>query len=419
MACSKFESGRRVTTFRELSLEDPAQAAAFRAGMVEELRKQHAIRSEPVAAAFATVPRHLFAPGEPLDKAYAPEGIIEAKRGAGGLVLSVMSAAHLQGVMLEQAAIEPGMRVLEIGSGGYEAALIQELVGERGQVTTVDIDADITRRAEACLQAAGYDSASVVLADAEAGVPGEVASRGDGHLPGCDGRIYLKLYGPREQQDIILTRHLPSLASQLGDSARWWFMRYHDPEDHLRLRFARLPAGTDNAAGQIGAWTQALRQAGLVTRVTWDTYYPETARFGGTAAMIKAEEMFAADSRTALSQLTACAENSALDTRALTAASLADIATGLIGNEHDAMLWLVKHTRPDSSPPPRALYDQALAWPLQQEIRCHHAQRIPDPGRKARSVNRAYTRSDRHDRTGPRRNRPHSAVIPLAGDTDR
>ena len=31
--------------------------------------------------------------------------------------------------MLEQAQLAPGMRVLEIGSGGYNAALLAELVG--------------------------------------------------------------------------------------------------------------------------------------------------------------------------------------------------------------------------------------------------------------------------------------------------
>jgi len=139
--------------------------------MVRELREQDAIRSEPVAAAFAAVPRHLFAPGEPLEAAYAPQGIVMVKRGPDGLALSVMSAAHLQAVMLEQARIEPGMRVLEIGSGGCNAALIQELAGEGGHVTTVDIDADITVRARACLAAAGYEAGSVVLADAEGGVP--------------------------------------------------------------------------------------------------------------------------------------------------------------------------------------------------------------------------------------------------------
>ncbi len=147
--------------------------------MVRELREQGAIRSGPVAAALATVPRHLFAPGEPLEAAYAPQGIVMAKRGPDGLALSVMSAAHLQAVMLERAGFEPGMRVLEVGSGGYNAALIQEITGESGQVTTVDIDADITDRARGCLAAAGYGGVNVVLADAEGGVPEGCAVRQD------------------------------------------------------------------------------------------------------------------------------------------------------------------------------------------------------------------------------------------------
>ena len=201
--------------------------------------------------------------------------------------------------------------------------------------------------------------------------PGEVTSRGHGHLPGCDGRLYLKLYGPRDRQDLILTRHLPSLAGQLGDQARWWFVRYNDPEAHLRLRLALLPAGIGNAAGQVGAWTRALQQAGLVTHVSWDTYYPETARFGGATVMSTAEELFAADSRAVLAQLAACAGKNGLDGRALTSASLVDIAIGLIADEHEAMRWLIGHTRPGSSPPPRALYDQAVA--LANPPGCHTA----------------------------------------------
>lgn len=41
------------------------------------------------------------------------------------------------------------------GSGGYNAALLRELVGPSGSVTTVDIDSDVTDRATACLTAAG------------------------------------------------------------------------------------------------------------------------------------------------------------------------------------------------------------------------------------------------------------------------
>ncbi len=57
--------------------------------------------------------------------------------------------------------------MLEIGSGGYNAALLRELVGPSGSVTTVDIDPDVTDRARACLEAVGYGDVTVVCADAE------------------------------------------------------------------------------------------------------------------------------------------------------------------------------------------------------------------------------------------------------------
>jgi protein-L-isoaspartate(D-aspartate) O-methyltransferase len=69
------------------------------------------------------------------------------------------------------AGIKPGMRVLEIGSGGYNAALIAELVGPTGSVTSVDIDEGVVGRARACLNEGGYSQVNVVLADAEHGVP--------------------------------------------------------------------------------------------------------------------------------------------------------------------------------------------------------------------------------------------------------
>lgn len=150
---------------------DVQDAAALRSAMVRELRDQGAIQSESVAAAFATVARHLFTPGEPLNVAYAVDNAPIVKRDDNGLTLSAVSAPHLQAVMLEAAEVKPGMRVCEFGSGGYNAALLAELVGDSGRVTTVDIDPEIVERASAFLHEAGYDHVQVVLADAEEGVP--------------------------------------------------------------------------------------------------------------------------------------------------------------------------------------------------------------------------------------------------------
>jgi protein-L-isoaspartate(D-aspartate) O-methyltransferase len=147
----------------------PASAGVLRAALADQLREQEAIRSGGVDDAFRAVPRHMFAPGVSLEMAYANESVI-TKRDERGLAMSAVSAPWLQAMMLEQARVAPGMRALEIGSGGYNAALMAELVGEAGEVTTVDIDPDVTGRAGRCLAEAGYERVNVVLADAEDGV---------------------------------------------------------------------------------------------------------------------------------------------------------------------------------------------------------------------------------------------------------
>ncbi|MFI7707495.1 methyltransferase, FxLD system [Nonomuraea sp. NPDC049480] len=159
--------GDHMTTVRDRDVDDADQ---LRTAMVAELRGD-AITSDAVAKAMATVPRHLFVPEAPLEQAYEPNTAVPIKRDSDGLTLSSLSAAHLQATMLEQAEITPGMRVLEIGSMGYNAAVIAELVGPTGHVTSIDIDREIVERARTYLADAGYDRVDVVHADAEYGLP--------------------------------------------------------------------------------------------------------------------------------------------------------------------------------------------------------------------------------------------------------
>lgn len=69
--------------------------------------------------------------------------------------------------MLEEARIRPGDRVLEIGSGGYNAALLAEMTGPDGTVVTVDIDPWVTERAARFLAEAGYGNVQVITGDGE------------------------------------------------------------------------------------------------------------------------------------------------------------------------------------------------------------------------------------------------------------
>lgn len=142
----------------------------LREALITELRKLDAIRTDAVASAFRAVPRSAFIPEIAPEQAYEAENAYVTKRDADGVALSSVSAARIQAFMLEQADIRPGMRVLEIGSGGYNAALIAELVGPEGAVTSVDIDPDVIDRARRLLSAAGYGQVHAITADGAAGV---------------------------------------------------------------------------------------------------------------------------------------------------------------------------------------------------------------------------------------------------------
>ncbi|GAT79544.1 protein-L-isoaspartate O-methyltransferase [Streptomyces sp. F-3] len=140
--------------------------------MVQRLIELGAARSPRVVAAFRTVPRHLATPDVPLERAYDAEYAAVTKKDATGVDISSVSAPRVQAMQIEQAGIEPGMSVLEIGSGGVNAAYLAEMTGGEGRVVTMDIDGDVTRRATDFLETTGYDrTVTVVTADGELGAP--------------------------------------------------------------------------------------------------------------------------------------------------------------------------------------------------------------------------------------------------------
>ncbi|NEA30381.1 methyltransferase, FxLD system [Streptomyces sp. SID13031] len=149
---------------------DSPYAGTLRAALTDLLVSQDAIHDERIAAAFRVVPRHLFVPLVPLELAYTDD-VVLMKRNESGIAISSVSQPTVVALMLEQADIQAGHRVLEIGSGGYNAALLRELVGPTGEVTTIDIDPDVTTRARQGLDAAGYPDVRVLRTDGEFGVP--------------------------------------------------------------------------------------------------------------------------------------------------------------------------------------------------------------------------------------------------------
>ncbi|MFJ8039543.1 lantibiotic dehydratase [Kitasatospora sp. NPDC096147] len=127
------------------------------------------------------------------------------------------------------------------------------------------------------------------------------------HLPGEDW-LYLKLYAEPAAHDALLAAHLPGLLAEAAEDVdRWFFLRYRDPEPHLRLRLH----GPDPAAlygralPALARGVRRLVERGAVRTMMLDTYRPETDRYGGEAVQEAAERLFLTDSRSALVQLAA------------------------------------------------------------------------------------------------------------------
>lgn len=131
--------------------------------------------------------------------------------------------------------------------------------------------------------------------------------------------LYAKLYaGPavadRVLREVVAPRVREACAS--GASDTWFFIRYGDPEHHVRLRLhgdaRRL---LSEVLPSLHAAVEPWRDAGLVHRVQLDTYLPEVRRYGGPRALAACETWFRHDSDAALAALAVLHGDSGLDAR--------------------------------------------------------------------------------------------------------
>ncbi len=124
------------------------------------------------------------------------------------------------------------------------------------------------------------------------------------YLPGGEW-LFAKLYSTAQHHDELLTEHLGALISALPDGIdRWFFIRYADPDPHLRLRFHGEPGALHaDLLPALHDWATARCDEGLASRLALDEYQPELERYGGPAAIEAAERVFAADSAAVLAQL--------------------------------------------------------------------------------------------------------------------
>ncbi|HTX59199.1 MAG TPA: thiopeptide-type bacteriocin biosynthesis protein, partial [Verrucomicrobiae bacterium] len=110
---------------------------------------------------------------------------------------------------------------------------------------------------------------------------------------------YLKLYLGGQAVDGFVATALFAQIEALrvsGALDRWFFVRYGDVANHLRVRAHATPGcgarAREALLGAAGAWLSA----GTVARYAIDTYDPEYERYGGAERLLDVERFFTFDS---------------------------------------------------------------------------------------------------------------------------
>jgi len=136
--------------------------SVLRKEMVKNQLELRGIKSKAVLDVMRKVERHLFVPKNFARAAYSDEPL---PIGEG----QTISQPYIVAFMTEALNVQPGDRILEIGTGsGYQAAILAELCKE---VYTIEIISKLGRRADSLLSTLQYKNVFVRIGDGYQGWP--------------------------------------------------------------------------------------------------------------------------------------------------------------------------------------------------------------------------------------------------------
>lgn len=177
--------------------------------MVEHQIAWRGVRDDRVLRAMRSVPREAFVPENLRFFAYddAPLPIGEGQ---------TISQPYVVALMIEAAALRPGERALEIGTGsGYAAAVMAEIAA---QVFTIERLAGLADKARQSLTELGYANVDVRIGDGTLGLPEAapfdviIAAAAGPEVPAAwkeqlaaGGRIVMPVGGYNHQELVRLT----------------------------------------------------------------------------------------------------------------------------------------------------------------------------------------------------------------------
>ncbi len=161
--------------------------------------------------------------------------------------------------------------------------------------------------------------------------------------------LYAKLYTGSATADRVLRDAVGPLARQClasGAAKRWFFIRYGDPDWHLRLRFQGDPR---RLHGEILPRLQEavapLLDAGHVWRLQLDTYEREVERYGGSEGIALAERLAHADSEAVLAIVESLEGDAGAVARWRLALRGIDLLLSDLGLDDEAKLATLKRLR--------------------------------------------------------------------------
>jgi protein-L-isoaspartate(D-aspartate) O-methyltransferase len=143
-------------------ITDVEHFAAQRRRLVSRIRETTGIDDARILGAFLDVPRHAFVNPAQLSVAYDDRALPldEAQ---------TISQPSMVAIMLQELALEPEHRVLEVGAGsGYAAALLSRLVHS---VDSIEIRPRLAERARRILEGLGFANVRIHVADGRRGMP--------------------------------------------------------------------------------------------------------------------------------------------------------------------------------------------------------------------------------------------------------
>jgi thiopeptide-type bacteriocin biosynthesis protein len=150
--------------------------------------------------------------------------------------------------------------------------------------------------------------------------------------PGSDW-LFAKLYCPPQLEEDLLIgplREFCDRASRGRITDGWFFVRYSDPDPHIRLRFRGNPDTLlTSLLPDFCSWGADLMAEGLCQRFVFDTYEREVERYGGPAGMAAAEAIFTADSPAVVDLLALLRRAPELDRLIVAVVSIDDLLSTL------------------------------------------------------------------------------------------